>query len=88
MKASSKIVFSGTLTLKDTPLSSYDVCNAIVVYRPQHMTSSILVCRTIRVSALFLINETATMIDPCINIRKTDTYYIHVYMQHISLNVT
>ena len=39
-----------------------------------------------RVSALFLINETATVIDPCINIRKTGTYYI--YMQHISLYLT
>ena len=27
-----------------------------------------------RVSALFLINEIATMIDPCINTRKKDTY--------------
>ena len=32
-----------------------------------------------RVSAIFLINETATVIYPCINIRKKDTYYIYLF---------
>ena len=38
----------------------------------------------LRVSALFLINETATVIDPCINIRTTDTYY-YIYVAFLSV---
>ena len=37
------------------------------------------------VSFIFLINETATVIDPCINIRKNrHLLYIYIYMQHIT----